>query len=111
MEELILNFTDCRFGGGPVCSSLQYCVTCQNEFLRLQTKRNAELAAYKQLEKMARSRSVRWHHPPNLITRSWFARWERFVLNQDEGTSYSLPYIYPTSSVLNTRVFDGFVSC
>uniref|UniRef100_A0A914UJT3 DUSP domain-containing protein n=1 Tax=Plectus sambesii TaxID=2011161 RepID=A0A914UJT3_9BILA len=94
-----------EFGGGPVCSSLQYCVTCQNEFLRLQTKRNAELAAFKQLQKMERSPSVRWHHPPNLITRSWFSRWERFVLNHDEEP----PPAIDNSSLLTRPAKEGGV--
>ncbi|VDM47080.1 unnamed protein product [Toxocara canis] len=97
------DFLHNKFGGGPVCTELHYCPTCQSEYQWLRRKREAELTAFKALDARIKAASryyppltYAYYLPPNAISKSWFNRWRAFV----DGNELEPPGPVDNSSLL-----------
>lgn len=67
-----------KFGGGPQCSNLLYCLPCQQEHKRLEVKRVRELETYKKLERDSRMTPLDLSES-RAISTEWIEQWDRFV--------------------------------
>lgn len=81
-----------RFGGGPACSELHYCIPCQKSYLHLRCKRENELKMVKEIKRRVRMTSRSFPHltydyylPPNAISKAWMDKWRDFIKSESIG--------------------------
>ncbi|XP_052833138.1 ubiquitin carboxyl-terminal hydrolase 20 [Octopus bimaculoides] len=82
-----------RFGGGPACTHLIHCKTCEAQLEKLKIRQNEEIASFVKLHNKFRA-----EEDPSIIyaiSMAWFKEWENFVRAKTDT---------PPDAIDNTRI-------